>query len=105
MGVYRTDYLMYGAKIDPKSVDHDKHEALLEGRPDAPLDLIYDGMSGEYAVAGKVIAKSDQYDGIGFHEITPDLLPQDTEALRATINETFGVETDKLRLYLFSHYS
>lgn len=53
MGVYRTDYLMYGVKIDYALVKWDEHEALIEGRPDAPFDLIVDGMSGRYAVAGK----------------------------------------------------
>lgn len=105
MGVYRTDYLMYGVKVDPKAVDWDKHEALIEGRPDAAFDLIYDGMSGQYAVAGKVIAKSDPYSGLEFTEITDDMLPTDTEGLQASIVEAFGPVTDKMRLFLFSHHS
>lgn len=105
MGVYRTDYLMYGVKIDPERVDYDKHEAFIEGRPGVAFDLVYDGMSGKYAVAGKIIAKADQYDGMEFTEITDDMLPKETEKLRADIDASFGVETGKLRLFFFSHYS
>jgi hypothetical protein len=57
MGVARTDYLIYGAKVDYDAVDYDKHGAEMEGRPGAAFDLIVDNMGGKYAVAGKVIAR------------------------------------------------
>lgn len=104
MGVDRTDYLIYGVKIDPDLVDYDKHEDLINGAPTAPFDLVYDGMSGQYAVAGKIIARSDPYEGLEFKEITEDALPPDPEGLSAKIAATFGAPADKLRLYLFSHY-
>jgi hypothetical protein len=96
---------MCGVKISPKLVDYDKHEALISGAPGRAFDVVYDGMSGEYAVAGKVIAKIDGYDGVNFTEITDDLLPTDPAALSTLIGETFGAAPDKLRLFLFSHYS
>lgn len=105
MGVDRTDYLMYGVKIDPDLVDYDKHENLICGVPGAPFDLVYDGMSGKYAVAGKIIARSREYEGLEFHEITDESLPKDAPALAAAISETFATPVDRLRLYLFSHYS
>jgi len=105
MGVDRTEYLIYGVKIDPDLVDHDKHEPMMCGAPGAAFDLIYDGMSGKYAVAGKIIAKSEPYDGIEFTEITDDMLPQDPAGLAATISESLGAPIDKLRLYLFTHWS
>lgn len=104
MGVDRTDYLIYGAKFDPALVDYDKHESMIAGEPGAPFDLIYDGMSGKYAVAGKVIAKSDRYDGLEFTEITDEMLPKDPAALAGLIRDLLGVDPGKLRLYLFSHY-
>ena len=107
MSVNRTEYLMFGAKMDYSALDWDKHEAEVEGGSDAKFNLVVDFMGGEYIVAGKIIARSDGYDGIGFVEITADKLPQDANALAATISESFGVEISggDLRLMLFSHYS
>jgi hypothetical protein len=105
MGVYRTDYLFYGVKIDPDKVDWDKHEDLICGAPDAAFDMVYDGMNGKYAVAGKIIAKSDGYDEFGFTEITPDLLPADPADLMAKITEQFGPQADAPKLFLFSHFA
>lgn len=105
MSVDRTDYLMFGIKVDPGLVDHDKHEPMMAGAPGAAFDLVYDGMGGKYAVAGKIIAQSGDYDGMVFTEITDDLLPNDPQGLAATIAGSFNIEVDKLRLYLFSHYS
>lgn len=105
MGVYRTDYLFYGVKVDPEKVDWDKHEDLINGAPGAAFDMVYDGMSGKYAVAGKVIAKSDPYEGMEFTEITPDMLPADPDALMAQISEQFGPQLEAPKLFLFSHFS
>lgn len=106
MGVDRTDYLMYGAKVDYDAVDYDKHGAEMEGRQVRAFDLVVDNMSGQYAVAGKIVAKSDQYDGLEFTEITPELLPQDPGKLYADISTAFaGTVVPPLKLYLFSHYS
>lgn len=105
MGVYRTDYLFYGVKVDPEKVDWDKHEALICGAPERDFDMVYDGMSGKYAVAGKVIAKSDGYDGLKFTEITPDLLPSDVPGLMAKITEQFGPQSEAPRMFLFSHFA
>lgn len=106
MGVDRTDYLMFGIKLDYDAVDYDRHEAMIEGQPGAPFDIILDGMGGKYSVVGKVIAKSDPYDGIEFTEITEDLLPAAPDELAKTIAVSLGLpEPPKLRLYLFSHYS
>ena len=103
MGVVRTDYLMYGVKIGHDRVDYDKHEAMMEGRPDAPFSLIVDGMSGKYAVAGRVIASADGYDGEMFEEIDPAALIDDG-SLKARIEDALG-PVDNLRLLFFAHYS
>lgn len=106
MGVDRTDYLMFGVKVDPEKVSekYDELQAMIEGAPGAPFDLVYDGMSGEYAVAGKIIAQSSPYDGLDFTEITDALLPKDVTALAAAIGQHFD-SVGTLRLYLFTHFS
>ena len=105
MGVDRTDYLMYGADIGYDTVDYDRDEDVIERRPGAPFDLIFDGMGGKYAIAGKIVARSDPYDGIERTVITPDLLPSDSDALRAAIAKRFGIDAPKLELMLFTHFS
>ena len=65
MSVDRTDYVIYGVDVGYDNVSWEKFEPELHGSPDARFDLIYDGMNGEYAYAGKIIAVADSYDGFG----------------------------------------
>lgn len=106
MGVDRTDYLMFGADMGGK-IDYDKHEAEIEGAPNRRFDIIYDGMCGKYCIAGKVIAKSDAYDGFELAKIDPEKLDVDRSALAATISDAFGrkMSPDDFSLILFSHFS
>jgi len=104
MGVDRTDYLFYGIDVGYDAVDYDRDEDVISGTPEAPFDMVYDGMCGKYALAGKIIARSDPYDGLPFKEITPDMLPVPEELMRK-ISERFGESGQKPRLMLFSHFS
>jgi len=104
MGVDRTDYLFYGLDVGYDNVDYDRDEDVINGVPNAPFDMVYDGMSGKYAMAGKVIAKSDRYDGLNFQEISPDMLP-DVSGLKDQVEERFGPQDKPFKLYLFSHFS
>lgn len=107
MSVYRTDYLIFGVKLDYDVFDLDKHEAEAEGRPDASFDLVADNMCGKYVVAGKIIARSDPYDGIEFREISASDLPQDVPLLAKTVSDKMGVTLTpaEFKLFLFSHFS
>lgn len=104
MSVKRTDYLMWGAKIDPDLVSskYDDLEAEMYLEGGRRFDLIYDGMSGEYAVAGEIIATSDPCEGLEFQEIPKDASawrPEVVEAVRSEFPESHGFS-----LYLFSHF-
>lgn len=107
MGVDRTDYLMYGADLGAKAFDWDKHEAELEGAPNRRFDIVYDGMSGRYCIAGKIIAKGDPYDGIEMVKIDPEKLDVDRAALAASVSDAFGrtLSASDFSLILFSHFS
>jgi hypothetical protein len=106
MGVDRTDYLMFGAEVGTGSFDWDKHQAEREGAPDARFDLVFDVMCGKYCIAGKIIAKSDPYEGIEMVKIDPDKLDVDRDALAKTVSDAFGIDLagDDFSLILFSHF-
>jgi len=108
MGVYRTDYLMWAANVGAKAFKWDKHEAEMEGRPDRRFDIVYDGMSGEYCMAGKILAVSDENEGFSPKTIDPAELGIDREKLAETVSAAFGpslgITADDFSLVLFSHY-
>ena len=107
MGVDRTDDLMLGVDMGAADFDRDSFEAECDGAPNRRFDIIYDGMSGQYCIAGKIIAKSDPYDGIEMRKIDPEKLDIDRAALAKIISGAFGrpVLDDELYLILFSHFS
>jgi len=98
---------MFGTDMGAKAFDWDKHEAERDGAPERRFDIIYDGMSGKYCIAGKIIAKSDPYEGIEMVKINPEKLDVDREVLAATVSDAFGrkVSADDFSLILFSHFS
>ena len=69
MSVDRTDYVIYGIRLPFDDLDYDEYEAEICGKEGRRFDLIYDGMSGKYAIAGKIIVKGDQYEGFGLTSI------------------------------------
>jgi hypothetical protein len=106
MGVDRTDYLMLAVDLDFKDVDPDSLEAEIEGAPGRRFDVVYDGMCGKYCLAGKIIAKSDPYEGIEMVKIDPDNLDVDRSDLAAKIMDACGHEVmpGAFSLILFSHF-
>ena len=107
MGVDRTDYLMFGTDVGTKGFDYDKFEPEMCGMPSKRFDIVYDGMCGKYCLAGKIIAKSDPYEGLEMVTIDPTKLDVDRAALAATVSDAFGrpVSVDDFKLILFSHFS
>lgn len=107
MGVDRTDYLMLGVDMGGDAFDWDKHEDEVQGVPGCKFDIVYDGMSGGYCIAGKVIARSDPYEGFEMAKVDVEKLDIDRDALAAVVSESFGRElsaTD-FSLILFTHFS
>lgn len=107
MGVDRTDYLMFAVDIGYDACDYEKHEAEICGEPGAKFDIVYDGMCGKYALAGKIIAKSDPYDGFEMAKVGLDKVAFDAAGVAAAVSESFErkfVPSD-FSLILFSHFS
>lgn len=107
MGVDRTDYLMFGADMGAQDFNLDDFEPEVEGAPVRRFDIVYDGMCGKYCLAGKIIAKSDPYEGIEMVKIDPAKLDVDRTELAAKVSDAFGrpVSADDFSLILFSHFS
>ena len=105
MGVDRTDYLMFGADIGVNDFDRDKFEAEIDGAPGRKFDIIYDSMSGQYCLAGQIIAKSEPYDGFEMAKI--EKLEFDRDGLARAVSERLerAVMPEDFSLILFSHFS
>lgn len=103
MGVERIDYLIWGAKVNPDEVEFDKHEAEIYLEDGRRFDLIYDGMCGEYAVAGKVICASDPINGLEFTEISDGDWDFRKEDLIRRVRDEFP-DAKQFGLKLFSHF-
>jgi len=106
MGVDRTDYLMFGTDIGPEAFERDEFEAEMDGAPGRRFDIVYDGMCGKYAVAGKIIAKSDPYEGFELAKVNLDDLDVDPDELIAKVSDAFGkkLSAEDFSLILFSHF-
>lgn len=104
MGVDRTDYLMFAADVGTTDFDRDKCEAEIEGAPGALFDVIYDGMCGAYCLAGKIIKRSDPYEGFEMAKI--EKIEFDREGLARVISEKLErpVMPEDFSLILFSHF-
>jgi hypothetical protein len=107
MGVDRTDYLMLGVDVGASAFNWDRHEDERNGAPNRRFDIVYDGMSGAYCIAGKIIAVSKPYEGIAMTKINPDDLGVDRSELASVLTKEFGgpVHPEDLSLMLFSHFS
>ena len=102
MGVYRDDYLMLGAKVDPEQINWDDYEAEMTGEESRRFDIVYDGMSGQYAFAGIVLCKTGQFDDAPIREITVEDLETDPDLLDKV--QAVFPEVEKLSLFMFQHY-
>lgn len=103
MGIYRTDYVMIGVDVGYSSCDYEKHIAEIEGRPDRRFDIVYDGMNSGYAIAGKILATSDEDYGFGVRELDPSI---DRAGLAKEISSAFDREVTPgdLKFLAVSHF-
>jgi hypothetical protein len=105
MGVDRTDYLMFATEIPTEGFDWEKHEPEVAGMPNRRFDIIYDCMSGQYCLAGKVIAKSDPYEGFEMAKVNVGAVLEANE-LAEKVSDAFGrkLTPADFSLILFSHF-
>lgn len=104
MSTNRVDYVVFGVDVGYDLVEYDDFEAEIEGAEGRRFDMIYDGMNGNYAIAGHIIAKSDPYEGFDTVDIEAerDKIPL---SLISEIHKTFPhVPLGSVRLLVFTHW-
>lgn len=115
MSVQRNQYLMYGHLIQKEQISkdfYDKFERFLDDSA-YKLDVnhidgifcLYDGMSGKYAIIGRVLEKSTDHECIADCEpITmPSMTELEIELIEESIKRNFGIEPE-CDYYLVTHY-
>jgi hypothetical protein len=105
MGVDRVDYLFWGVKLSTDDIEYDEFEDEIYGAPNARFDIVYDFMSGAYAMVGKVIARSDPYEGIEFIEVDAPIEALDKMGLMVAVREAVPAAKEaNFATYLFTHF-
>lgn len=116
MSVNENHYIILGIKMDTDDYnekynieENDSiHDAYTNRRTQKKGDtvVVVDGMSDEYAIIGKLIAKSrESYEGLPMTAI--DKKAFSDKKLKKELIDTFGFNEEELNLnvYIFTHYS
>ena len=104
MGTSRTDYLFYGKDVGYGNAPYEEFEKEMYQEDGARFDMISDSMSGKYAFAGKIIAKSDGYEGFENIIAMPDLTEDKFADIDDIIREHFPENMIACQLFLFTHW-
>jgi hypothetical protein len=114
MGVDRSDYLIYGFKMEPNYLESkgvelfedSKYLPFIEGWKGEDYSIVYDQMMGKYCVFGFRIAYADS-EGFRFLGLPAEGWPIQAEQVKAKFKEVFGFNCGELgepEVLLFSHY-
>jgi hypothetical protein len=106
MGTQRTDYLVWGVQLDQSNFVYEDFENEIDGSPDAEFDMIYDGMSGQYLIAGKILAASEPYEGLEFYDVDDALLNLDKDVISSKVMSKVhsGMIKSDFKTFLFTHW-
>lgn len=111
MGVDVQAFVILGVKLPFEAGGDDAYDRLepyICGDPEAKdFQVVYDGMNGDYIIAGKRLAASDQTDGHFAEPITiQGVGPTECAAIEAKIKELFPDQPAQgLSVIVVSHYS
>lgn len=112
MSVYKTDYVVVGVDVikQIKEMSDESFEYLETLVEDCyGLEMIYDGMSGEYCIIGKVLSKVEEYEEmskiIGINPIDLEFIARDVEEeIESNLFPIAILKDLKIELKIFSHY-
>jgi len=106
MSTSRRDYVMWAVNIGYDKVDYDDNEDVIEGLDGAPFDMVYDGMSGNYVFAGKIIAESDEFEGFPVVELARPYADLDKTAIATAVAERFPfIKPTQFQIIVFTHWT
>lgn len=108
MGNNVKHYVILGVNVGCDAVDIDKYESEIGMEDGRRFDLLYDGMNGEYAVAGKILAECDQYTGFPLTNLEAMLIDVRSEIyqVHAEVTKDFPfADFDKnVAIFAVSHH-
>jgi hypothetical protein len=113
MDVRSNTYVIVGVKLDYDHFDEEQEESLLEPYKDSAyrgiehhngLCVISDGMSGDYIIAGRVLAKTVDDEGRGFDMTECDTSPELVAEVAGLLTEHLGIENPEVQVLAFTHY-
>lgn len=110
MSVDISYYFIYGVKIDPKEVSkryEEFEEIYFNCDSTKQMQIIYDGMDGNYAVAGRILVYKLEHEMYGVHNcnaIFSKLSDKEKEETKNKIKEVFPDNNDELELMFIAHY-
>jgi len=83
----RTDYVFYGFDAGYDDINYDDWEKLIENEGNEYFDLIYDGMNGDFAFFGKVVASTVEEGGFDRQKVSK---PKGTGEARRELKKYFA---------------
>lgn len=114
MSVRETHYIIYGVSLDGKHYqekynleeNYDVHSEYCHRKNrNGDLVVVFDGMSNKYAIIGKLIKKTNEFEGISMTAIDKSLF--DDRELVKNLSDKFQLKADEIKpqLFIFTHYS
>lgn len=104
MGHRPDHYVILAADLGFDNVEYDDVESEIDG--EGEFDVIYDGMSGNYVYAGKILVKADRYEG--FDDTDIGTLLDEGEGLDDIMQKVMlrypHVTVDDFKLRVFTHW-
>lgn len=109
MGIYRTDWILLGIKLNYDKMNEDwyedENEKYLYRNSIGEMSIIPDGMSEKYVVAGKIIACKKELEWFeDFHEFDLNDFKEDCEDVRYFIQNMFHIDVDP-KIIIFTQWS
>jgi len=112
MSVQCNTYVMIGVKIPYPEEATDEFYDKIEPYTDSSfggiehrdgLTVLLDGMNGEYMTIGKILAKTESYEGFE-HPIEVHFNNEEFFHVASSIEEHFGIKNPKVGVWVISHY-
>ena len=107
MGVNIAHYVVAGVKLPYKKYEYEQLEKFMvnywEPKKALGFGVVYDGMSGDYIIAGHILAATG-YDRDFFAD-DPVTLKFEEEKIKLDLKEKIGVEAKEIKLFAVTHHS